>query len=168
MKRHSEIYPIVCLLVCGLTGCLDIKSSFSGQSAQNYVSGITRNSSSESFDSDWRFLRADTPGAEAFNFDDSAWRRLDIPHNWSIGDLPPLEKPFLELSVVAGQWRFQKGDDAAKILTIGPCKDDFHGMLKERTFNVVLVKDNHGHGVAPVETPDQVVKYHGTEVKVGR
>jgi hypothetical protein len=38
--------------------------------------------------------------------------------------------------------------------------------LKERTFNVVLVKDNHGNGIAPVEKPDQVVKYDGKEVKV--
>ncbi len=57
-------------------------------------------------------------------------------------------------------------DDASKTLTIGPRKGEFPGMLKERTFNVVLVKDNHGNGIAPVETPDQVVKYDGKEVKV--
>ncbi len=28
-----------------------------------------------SFDSDWRFLRADADGVEAPGFDDSAWRR---------------------------------------------------------------------------------------------
>jgi beta-galactosidase len=69
---------------------------------------------SGSFDSDWRFLRADAPGAEAPGFDDSAWRLLDVPHDWSIEDLPPLEKSLVpELPVVTGQWRFQKGDDAA-------------------------------------------------------
>ena len=41
-------------------------------------------------DFDWRFLRADAPGAEAPGFDDSAWRRLDVPHDWSIEDLPPV------------------------------------------------------------------------------
>ena len=40
------------------------------------------------FDSDWRFLRADAPGAEAPGFNDAAWRRLDLPHDWSIEDLP--------------------------------------------------------------------------------
>ena len=45
-----------------------------------------------SFDSGWCFLRADAPGAEAPGFDDSAWRTLDLPHDWSIEDLPPLEK----------------------------------------------------------------------------
>jgi alpha-D-xyloside xylohydrolase len=72
-------------------------------------------------------------------------------------------------------YRYEKGifatipfawDDAAKTLTIGPRKGDFPGMLKKRTFNVVLVKDKHGNGTAVVEKPDQVVKYSGTEVKV--
>lgn len=67
----------------------------------------------QSFDSGWRFLRADAPGAEAVAFDDSKWRTLDVPHDWSIDDLPPREGPDLELSVVPGDWRFQKGDDAA-------------------------------------------------------
>jgi len=41
-----------------------------------------------SFDSGWRFLRADATGAEAAGFDDNAWRLLDLPHDWSIEDLP--------------------------------------------------------------------------------
>ena len=41
-----------------------------------------------SFDSDWHFLRADAPDAENAMFDDSTWRTLDVPHDWSIEDLP--------------------------------------------------------------------------------
>ena len=37
-----------------------------------------------SFDRDWRFFKGDAPGAEAPEFDDSAWRKLDVPHDWSI------------------------------------------------------------------------------------
>jgi len=66
-----------------------------------------------SFDSGWRFLRADAPGAEAIGFDDTTWRQLDLPHDWSIEDLPPLTVSVPEWPEVAGQWRFQKGDDAA-------------------------------------------------------
>ena len=40
------------------------------------------------FDRDWRFLKADAPGAENAAFDDSAWRTLDLPHDWSLEDLP--------------------------------------------------------------------------------
>ncbi len=67
-----------------------------------------------SLDQDWRFLRGDAPGAESPAFDDSAWRSLDVPHDWSIEDLPSLEKPRVpELEAVTGSWRFQKGDDPA-------------------------------------------------------
>ena len=38
----------------------------------------------QSFDADWRFLKADAPGAEQPDFADSAWRRLNVPHDWSI------------------------------------------------------------------------------------
>lgn len=71
------------------------------------------NSRDHSFDSGWRFLRADAPGAEEAAFDDSKWRALDVPHDWSLDDLPPREGAGLELSIVPGDWRFQKGDDAA-------------------------------------------------------
>ena len=40
-----------------------------------------------SFDEGWKFLRSDASGAEATSFDDSAWRTLDLPHDWSIEDL---------------------------------------------------------------------------------
>ncbi len=32
----------------------------------------------------WRFNKGDTPGAEQAAFDDAAWRKLDLPHDWSI------------------------------------------------------------------------------------
>jgi len=41
------------------------------------------------FDREWRFLNADAPGAENADFNDAAWRTLDLPHDWSIEDAPP-------------------------------------------------------------------------------
>ena len=38
----------------------------------------------ESFDRDWRFLHADASAAEQPAFDDSSWRVLNVPHDWSI------------------------------------------------------------------------------------
>ncbi len=32
----------------------------------------------------WRFSKSDTPGAEKTDFDDSKWRILNLPHDWSI------------------------------------------------------------------------------------
>jgi beta-galactosidase len=46
------------------------------------------------FDDDWRFHRGGAQGAEAAEFDDSRWRRLDLPHDWSIEDLPGTRSPF--------------------------------------------------------------------------
>lgn len=41
----------------------------------------------QAFDVSWKFFKGQ--GAfEALEFDDSAWRTLDLPHDWSIEDLP--------------------------------------------------------------------------------
>jgi beta-galactosidase len=43
------------------------------------------------FNNDWKFFRDDVPGAEKVDFDDSAWRIVDLPHDYSIEDLPEKE-----------------------------------------------------------------------------
>jgi len=40
--------------------------------------------STRSFDAGWRFFKGDASGAETVAFDDSKWRPLDVPHDWSI------------------------------------------------------------------------------------
>ena len=52
------------------------------------------------FDSDWKFFKGDAPGAEQAGFDDSKWRTLDLPHDWSI------EGPFAKTNKTggAGAW----------------------------------------------------------------
>jgi len=44
--------------------------------------------SKRSFDTDWRFSRDSITGAEQPSYDDSKWRVLDLPHDWSIEDIP--------------------------------------------------------------------------------
>ncbi len=41
-----------------------------------------------SFDEGWRFIKDNPAGAENPSFDDSQWRMIDLPHDWSIEDLP--------------------------------------------------------------------------------
>jgi beta-galactosidase len=36
------------------------------------------------FDLSWTFTRGDVSGAESIAFDDAGWRRLNLPHDWSI------------------------------------------------------------------------------------
>ncbi|MGC2639448.1 MAG: sugar-binding domain-containing protein [Acidobacteriaceae bacterium] len=47
----------------------------------------------QAFSDNWRFHRGDIPGAEAPEFDASAWRILDVPHDWSIEDISPASGP---------------------------------------------------------------------------
>jgi len=44
-----------------------------------------------SFDRDWSFQKGDVPGADRNEFDDTSWRQLAVPHDWSI-DGPVDEK----------------------------------------------------------------------------
>lgn len=46
------------------------------------------------FDAGWRFYLGDASGAETVKFDDSGWRTLDLPHDWSIENLPGTNSPF--------------------------------------------------------------------------
>lgn len=57
-------------------------------------------------------------------------------------------------------------NDKQRVLTISDTKGTFPGMLKQRTFNVVLVKENHGTNVARATSFDKVVKYEGKMLKV--
>src|SRR5687767_15010930 len=38
----------------------------------------------QKLDFDWRFHLGEAPGAEKADFEDSKWRVLDLPHDWSI------------------------------------------------------------------------------------
>ncbi len=62
----------------------------------------------------WKFLRGQGVGAEKPTFDDGKWRRVDLPHDWSIEDLPPREDDplFHVVTLVPGAWRFKFGDEA--------------------------------------------------------
>ncbi|MBN1181547.1 MAG: DUF4982 domain-containing protein [Bacteroidales bacterium] len=48
------------------------------------------------FDFDWKFALGDQPGAEQYRYDDSGWRLLDVPHDFSI------EQPFDSTNSTSG------------------------------------------------------------------
>lgn len=51
------------------------------------------------FDNNWRFHLGGAQSAETPDFDDSNWRILDLPHDWSIENLPGTESPFSPTAV---------------------------------------------------------------------
>ena len=57
----------------------------------SFVVGSAQNNEdthTSSFDVGWRFLKDSTVLADAADYDDSKWRTIDLPHDWSIEDLP--------------------------------------------------------------------------------
>jgi beta-galactosidase len=60
----------------------------------------------ENFDLSWSFHRGDAPGAEKPDFDASAWRALDLPHDFSV------EGPFDSKAVVGAPGGYLPGDIA--------------------------------------------------------
>lgn len=46
-----------------------------------------------SMDPSWRFSLGDPAGAERPDFDDHGWRRVDLPHDWSIEGIPTKDAP---------------------------------------------------------------------------
>jgi alpha-D-xyloside xylohydrolase len=57
-------------------------------------------------------------------------------------------------------------DDATHTLTIGDRKGQFPGMLENRTFRMILVRENHGVGVNAEDEADKVVEYSGKQLSV--
>ena len=66
-----------------------------------FASAIMTNCYSQTilFDDGWRFHRGGMQNAEASDFDDSSWRAVDLPHDWSIEDLTGTNSPFDHFAV---------------------------------------------------------------------
>lgn len=54
------------------------------------------------FDCTWKFLRGDVANAEQPWFDESAWRTVEAPHDWSIEDVPGTDSPFHPAASIGG------------------------------------------------------------------
>ncbi len=57
-------------------------------------------------------------------------------------------------------------DDSSRTLTIGERKGSYPGMMKKRTFNIVVVDGDRGAGIELTVRPDRSVKYAGKEMKI--
>ena len=64
-------------------------------------------------------------------------------------------------STIAFHW-----DDARRELTIDARRGEFPGMLKTRSFQLVVVSKSHGTGVEVTGNPDRVITYDGQRVAV--
>ncbi len=51
------------------------------------------------FDFDWRFHWGNAENAQLVEYDDSEWRSVDLPHDWSIEDIPGTDSPLISTAV---------------------------------------------------------------------
>ena len=87
-RRHFSILPsLVMAAVLWGTGAM-VGAAHAQQPSRQPQAPGARTPRSTSFDAGWRFHLGEVEGAERSAFDDSAWRRLDLPHDWSIENLP--------------------------------------------------------------------------------
>lgn len=91
--KHKIISSILALsLVAGNIGGLPFKSHADSSSSSVIISKpenvFLENSDPTQkimdFDSNWKFKLGDQSGAEKDNFDDSSWRNIELPHDYSL------------------------------------------------------------------------------------
>jgi beta-galactosidase len=59
-------------------------ATIAGPVSAQAAPAISREIITNPFETNWRFLKADAPGAEQSDFNDITWRNLSVPHDWSI------------------------------------------------------------------------------------
>src|SRR5437870_3568848 len=82
--------------------------------AQKKQSSPTNSARGISFDQAWLFTKDSVSNAEQPNYIDAAWRKIDLPHDWSIEDLPnqqqgSVQGPFTKASVGKGATGYTEG-----------------------------------------------------------
>lgn len=60
----------------------------------------------------WKFIRNDVPNAEKTQFDDSSWTDVNLPHDYSIEDLPGTTSPFEPDAITGVHGGFTTGGTA--------------------------------------------------------
>jgi beta-galactosidase len=101
---HFKQVPIISSVIAALITILITGCTGSGEVRQT-----------QSFDSHWRFKAGETEGAENPAYNDSAWLKVNAPHDWSIEGLARPETEVeggMVVPVVKGEWKFKEGDDS--------------------------------------------------------
>jgi beta-galactosidase len=68
-----------------------------------HAAGATRLRTVMDFDAGWLFHYGDATGAGAATYDDSGWRGLSVPHDWSVEGQSPPSDPFSQSASSTGR-----------------------------------------------------------------
>ncbi len=81
MRKNVALIPVqLILILCIILSACNRSGERSGR--------ILRD-----LDFDWKFILSDMDGYESLDINDSEWRSLDLPHDWSIEDLDSTDLP---------------------------------------------------------------------------
>jgi beta-galactosidase len=126
MKREL----IFILLMVTISGCIQKRTNITEVSNRSLL-----------FDNTWLFTIDSVTNAEIAGYDDSNWRIVDLPHDWSIEDLPaeqeglPIQKsgsitgPFDKSSIGSSSTGFTVGG-------IGWYRKKFVTTAKQACYNI--------------------------------
>jgi len=98
--KLNLIVLILSLLLAGCTG---------KQSRNTLELPADKPRTEQLFDFGWQFHRGNIDGAEKPDFNDSAWRPVDLPHDWSIEDIPGTESPVDSTAIGSVDYGFTVG-----------------------------------------------------------
>ena len=85
-KRQAALSRRAVLQFGSVAAAAPLVAGTEAEAARNQGLAVARD---QPFDADWRFQRGDPASAWRSEFDDGAWRTIDLPHDWSIEDLVP-------------------------------------------------------------------------------
>ena len=105
------------------------------------------------FDNGWTFHLGGAQGAELNSFDDSKWRKIDLPHDWSIEDLKGTNSPFNVDAISQANSGFTTGGSAwyRKVFSISPQQKNkkIHLQFDGVYMNATVWVNGHQLGVHP-------------------
>ena len=110
---------VIAVLIFVMTGCTLQKPVSECKISSSLPSFVPpqNNSRFRLFDLGWKFRKGELSGAEFPDFDDNQWKDIDLPHDWSIEDLPDQKEgeiigPFDKNSIGAAHTGYTLGGTA--------------------------------------------------------
>jgi len=81
--KNLGLMLIVLAFIFGCSEKAEYKTSAVSVTAQGGKT-IETSRRRDKFNEEWKFIKKDLQGAQVFDFDDSAWKKVNLPHDWAI------------------------------------------------------------------------------------
>ena len=86
-KRFAAT-ALACMMVAQSASGVVVSAATQSQMASDkevvYVNSYGASTREQNFDDNWKFYLGDASGAESNGYDDSSWRTVNLPHDYSI------------------------------------------------------------------------------------